>query len=273
MKKNRHFLIPDTQVKPGVPLDHFRWLGQAIARYEPETLIHLGDHFDFGAVSRHSAPGTLEKEGQRILADLEAGNKALQILEDAMQGYQPKRKIFLHGNHEHRLSRYVNEHPELEGLVGLHLLDTEKHGWQTVPYRYGSPQVITLDGLNYAHYFANVNTGKPIGGTASYKLAAIGAPFVQGHVQGYDIGTKQYATGRTIRGIVAGSCYLHDEEYKGMANSHWRGAVVLNQVNGGDFSEMPLTMDYLCKEAEDETLKRFLQRKYKNAKARFTLAN
>src|SRR5690606_39763041 len=54
-----------------------------------------------------------------------------------------------------------------------------------------------------------------------------------------DIGTKQYATGRVIRGVVAGSCYLHDESYKGNANSHWRGIVVLNAVYpDGRFSVM-----------------------------------
>lgn len=269
--KRRHFILPDTQVKPGVPLDHFRWLGKAIAKYEPDRIIHLGDHWDFESVSRHNTPRA--QEGKRILECIESGNKALEILEEYSDGYQPKHgKFILRGNHEHRLQTYLDNHPELDGLVGYHMLNDKALGWEVVPYRYGSPQAITLDGISYAHYFANVNTGKPIGGTASYKLAAIGAPFVQGHVQGYDIGTKQYSTGRTIRGIVAGSCYLHDEEYKGMANSHWRGALVLNEVGDGDFSEMPLTMEYLAKEFEGQPLKRYMQRRYRGAKQRFTVA-
>lgn len=270
--KRRHFIIPDTQVKAGVPLDHFRWLGQAIEEYKPDRVIHLGDHWDFQSVSRHATPGSKEKEGQRILKDIEAGNQALFLLDDQLGSHDCK-KYILRGNHEHRLTRYVEENPVLEGLIGEHLFVDTQINWKVVPYKHGSPQGIELDGVHYAHYFANPNTGKPIGGTASYKLAAIGSPFVQGHVQGYDIGTKQYATGRTIRGIVAGSCYLHDEPYKGMANSHWRGAVVLNEVERGEFSEMPLTMDYLCRKYEGMSLARFMQRKYRNAKQRFTVAN
>lgn len=268
--KRRHFIIPDRQAKPGVPLDHNRWLGQAIADYKPDRVIDLGDAADFPSLSSYAS--AKEKEGQRLLKDIEIANRADDILFESMGSFRPKTLHKLAGNHENRLDRFLSEHPVLEGVVSLDALNIKEHGWIHVPYLYGSPQAIELDGLAYAHYFANVNTGKPIGGNATYKLAAIGQPFVQGHVQGYDIGTKQFATGRTIRGIVAGSCYLHDEEYKGMANNHWRGAVVLNEVENGVFSEMPLTMNYLCEKYEGMTLKRFLQRKYKNAKGRFSIA-
>jgi hypothetical protein len=271
--KSRHFIIPDTQVKPGVPLDHFDWLGQAIAEYKPDQVIHLGDHWDFSAMSSHSAPGSREKEGQRLLKDIEAGNGALERLQRAQGSFRPKGATLLRGNHEARLERFLEGNPVLEGIVGLDQLGDTNLGWKVIPYFHGSPQVIEIDGISYAHYFTNVNTGRAIGGNASYKLAAIGSPYVQGHVQGYDIGTKQYATGRTIRGITVGSCYLHDEPYKGMANAHWRGAVVLNEVERGTFSEMPLTMDYLCRKYEGMPLTRFMQRKYKNAKQRFTVAN
>src|SRR5690606_33323960 len=124
----------------------------------------------------------------------------------------------------------------------------------------------------FAHYFANNMSGRPIGGTATYKLAAIGSPFVMGHVQDLDIGTKQYATGRVIRGIVAGSCYIHDESYKGNANSHWRGVVVLNGVKDGKFGVMDVDLDSMCRKFEGTSLARYLQRRYRHAKERFSLA-
>lgn len=267
----RHFIIPDRQAKQGVPLDHNRWLGYAIAEYKPDRLIDLGDDVDFPSISTYNS--VKDQEGQRLIADIEAANKADDLLFESMGKYRPASMHKLMGNHNERLDRFLAAHPVLEGLGIPELLNHKEHGWKTVPYRYGSPDILTLDGLAYAHYFANVNTGKPIGGNASYKLGQIGTPFVQGHVQGYDIGTKQFATGRTIRGIVAGSCYLHDEEYKGAANRHWRGAIVLNEVENGEFSEMPLTMDYLCRKYEGMGLARYMQRKYKNAKQRFIVAN
>lgn len=267
----RHFIIPDRQAKPGVPLDHNVWLGRAIADYKPDVLIDLGDNADFPSISTYGAPGSLEKEGQRLSNDIEAAKEADRMLFDGMGNYRPKRMVRLRGNHENRLSRYLQSNPVLDGLLSLDLLDDGKC-WQIVPYSNGSPGVIEIDGIAYAHFFANANTGKPIGGTASYKLAQIGMPFVQGHVQGYDIGTRQYATGKVIRGIVAGSFYLHDEEYKGAANQHERCAVVLNEVRNGRFNEMPLSIEYLCRKYEGTSLARFLQRRYRRAKERFSLA-
>lgn len=268
--KRRHFIIPDRQAKPGVPLDHNRWLGYAAREYRPHRIIDLGDDADFPSLSTYNS--VKDQEGQRLLKDIEAANKADDIFFEAMGDFRPDTWDKLEGNHNQRLQRFLNQHPILEGVIDYSLFNHKKHGWKYHPYFHGNPAIIELDGISYAHYFANINSGHAIGGNSYYKLNAIGTPFVQGHVQGYDIGTKQFATGRTIRGITVGSCYLHDESFKGMANAHWRGALVLNEVEGGAFSEMPLTMDYLCRKYEGMPLTRFLQRKYKNAKERFTLA-
>lgn len=267
---SRHFVIPDRQAKPGVPLVHNEWLGKAIAEYKPDVLIDLGDNADFPSVSTHSPSGSLDKEGQRLIKDIEVAKEADAIMFKAMGKFRPKRMVRLRGNHENRLERYLQINPVLDGLIGLHLLGDDE--WEIVPFSNGAPGAIVIDGIHYAHYFANPNTGKPIGGSATYKLAQIGAPFVQGHVQGFDIGTKQYATGKVIRGIVAGSFYLHDEPYKGQANNHDRKCVVLNEVKGGNFCEMPLSMNYLCEKYEGTNLARFMQRRYRNAKERFTVA-
>lgn len=266
---NRHFIIPDTQVKDGVPLQHFIWLGLAIAEYKPTRIIHLGDHWDCESISSHA--NQRELEGKRILHDVEAGNEALRIMCEAMGDFEPKSKHILRGNHEDRMLRFVSSNPVLEGVVSDKMFNN--HNFTPVNYSNRSPGMVELDGIAYAHYFSNPNTGRAIGGNASYKLSQIGCSFVQGHVQGYDIGSRQYATGRVVRGIVSGSCYLHDEGYKGLANAHWRGAIILNEVEDGQFSEMPLTLDYLCKKYEGMSVSRFLQRKYRNAKSRFTLAN
>jgi hypothetical protein len=206
----RHFIIPDRQARPGVPLDHNLWLGKAIAKYRPDVLIDLGDNADFPSVSTHSLPGSLEKEGQRLSKDIESAQEADRILFDGMGAFRPKRMVRLRGNHEDRLDRYLRANPVLEGIISLDLLKDSE--WEVVPFSNGAPGVIDIDGIHYAHYFASPNTGRPIGGTATYKLAAIGSPFVMGHVQGYDIGTRQYATGRVIRGIVAGSCLTPDHK-------------------------------------------------------------
>jgi hypothetical protein len=57
-----------------------------------------------------------------------------------------------------------------------------------------------------------------------------------------------------------------------MANAHWRGVVVLNEVRDGQFCEMPLTLDYLCRKYEHMSVARYLREHYEHAENRFTLA-
>lgn len=268
----RHLIIPDTQIAEGHPIAMMRWIGHAIQRYKPDVVVHMGDHWDLPSTSTWSEKGSIDKENARLSKDIEAGNEALELLEDSMGGFKPKKKIILRGNHEHRLQRLINGTPILQGVLGFHLFNDRDLGWDVVDYFNGSPNAVNIDGIEYAHYFANPNTGKPISGTIQNRLAKIGSSFVQGHQQGLLQGNQQYATGKIRHGIVAGSAYLHDESYKGMANSHWRGIVVLNEVRDGQFCEMPLTLDYLCRESEGMGVARFLQRNYKNAKQRFSLA-
>lgn len=266
----RHFIIPDRQSKPGVPMHHNRWIGQAIHDYAPDVVVDIGDNADFPSMSTHSQIGSRDKEGRRLIEDIKAANDAERLLREGMGGFRPKRSVRLRGNHENRLLRYIDANPVLEGIIGLHLLDDK--GWEVVPYFNGSPGVVYIDGIAYAHYFANPNSGKPIGGTIANRLSKIGSSFVQGHQQGLLQGNLQYATGVIRHGIVAGSAYLHDEEYKGAANTHWRGVVVLNEVRDGQFCEMPLTLDYLCRRYEGMSLARFLQRNVRNAKAKYSMA-
>lgn len=269
---NRHFILPDTQCRKGVPLDHFDWIGAAIREYKPTHLIHLGDHWDMPSLSSWDGPGSLTMEGARYEDDIAAGNEALERLKKAMGSLKCPMTI-LRGNHEDRIRRAVESSPKYSGTIGEHHFNDKRLGWNVVEYFHGSPGVKVIDGVSYAHYFAAPNTGKPIGGTITNRLAKIGTTFVQGHVQGLLQGNVQYATGIIRHGIVAGSAYLHDEAYKGHANAHWRGVVVLNEVRDGQFCEMPLTLSYLCRKYEGMDLARFLKRKYRNATDRFSLAN
>ena len=266
-----HIVIPDTQVKPGVPTDHLTWIGRLIREVKPTLVVHLGDHWDFPSLSRHDAPGSLAKEGARVEDDIAAGNQALQRLQDAL-GKWKGRKVILRGNHEHRLQAAINDDPRLAGALGYHLLNDTRLGWEVIEYFNGAPGQVMIDGVVYGHYFAGVNTGRAIGGTAANKLNHIGDPFVQGHVQGFEIGTKQYSTGKVRQGVVAGSCYLHDEDYKGMANTHWRGVVILNEIQAGKFDVEPIRLDTLCRKYEGQSLGPYLRRKYRHAEQRFTLA-
>src|SRR5690606_33924432 len=123
-------------------------------------------------------------EGARVKADLEAGNRAFEILDEAMGDDPLWEKHFLFGNHEDRITRYVNEHPELEEFLSLDNCVTPP-SWQRHDFR----DVLWLDGVAYSHYFYNPNTGKPLGGESiETRLKQVGHSFVMGHQQGLKMG-------------------------------------------------------------------------------------
>lgn len=260
----KHLIIPDTQVRPGVPTRHLHWIGRYIVEKQPDVVVHLGDHFDFPSLSSYSR--RLDLEGARVKADIDAGNDALDELTTPLIDYNEQRKrlkeklyrprlVMLRGNHEERLNRAIADNPQFQGLIGEFSFNDRRLGWEV--HKFLAP--VTIDGIVYAHYFYNPLTGRPWAGTAHTKLRNIGMTFTMGHVQGIDSAHGITPDGRQRRALVVGSCYLHDEEYKGpQANHHWRGIIMKHEVRDGYYDLMEVSLDYLCRKYEGVPLAEWL---------------
>lgn len=241
-KYTTHLIIPDTQCRPDVPLDHLVWAGRYIKEIQPDVVVHLGDHWDFPSLSSYEKIGSKWFEGKRVLSDIEAGNCGLELLEEGMGGFQPKRKILLRGNHEDRLTRALNDNPKLEGLVGFDKFNDVALGWEVVPFL----EVKSIDDIWYSHYFANPLTGKPYGGMPETMLKSIGHSFTMGHRQGRREASRYLADGSEQRALIVGSYYQHTEDYLGaQGNHHWRGLIVKREVRNGTYDMMEVSLRYL----------------------------
>ena len=100
------------------------------ARLKPVHLWLMGDFMDCYVVSAH------DKDPQRKgLFEAEVQHARARLSELDALGAQ--RKVFLEGNHEQRLKRFLAQRaPELDGLVNLpELLRLRERGWTWVPYR------------------------------------------------------------------------------------------------------------------------------------------
>lgn len=248
-----HVVIPDTQIKPGGRWDHCDWVGRYIVdqfKDKPDIkIVHLGDHWDMPSLSSYDK-GTKSMEGRRVQADLDAGNEAFRRLNAPLERLNAGRrkrgqeewlpeKHFLFGNHEDRLSRAINHDPQMDGVLSLDLMDTLD--WERHPFL----SVLWLDGIAYSHYFYHPNTGRPYAGMVEGRLKNIGHSFSMGHQQGLLYGLRHTLNG-VHHGLVAGSCYLDDEGYKGyQGNDHWRGLVVCHDVHDGQYDAMFVSLDYL----------------------------
>lgn len=245
-----HLIIPDVQAKDGVSFEHLKWIGQYIVDKKPDVIVNIGDFADMPSLSSYDR-GKRSFEGRRYKNDIAATKEAMGILLGPMRNYNAKRRASKHGqykprmvltlgNHEYRIERAVECQPELEGVIGYHDLPYED--WEVHDFL----KPVFIDGFCYCHYMAAPMTGKPIGAMASSRLAKVGHSFVMGHQQTLDIANRQLVNGQTQWAVIAGSCYLHDEDYKGhQGNKHWRGIVVLNDVRDGDCDITTISLDNL----------------------------
>ena len=251
-----HFVIPDTQVSPEHDaFEHLTAAGNYIIERKPDTIIHLGDHWDMNSLSSYDK-GTKKAEGKRVFEDIQSGIAGMEALMAPINAYNARRKKhkmklykpklhFCLGNHEERIMRHVNANPELHGFLGYKDLELEQFGWTVHDFL----ELVELDGVVYSHFMANPNTGKPWGGVAKTRLNNVGFTFTMGHQQGKDLAEKTMANGQTIRALIVGSYYQHDEDYKGpQGNPHWRGCIYKHDVGGGNYSLMELPMEYMLRE-------------------------
>lgn len=262
-----HVVIGDTQVKPGVPTDHLGWIGQYVTDQfwgQNIVLVHLADHWDMPSLSSYDK-GKKEMEGRRYVADIEAGNTGMDRLMAPIARENRRRrkvwqfrKVFTRGNHENRIARACEDDAQLDGVIGFDDFNLKAWGWEDHAFL----EPVVIDGVSYAHYFYNPNTGRPYSGENLYtRLKTIGHSFTMGHQQGINYAVRPVGTMRH-HGLVNGSCYLHDEKYLGpQGNAYWRGIVVCHQVENGQYDPMFVSLDYLCRRYENKTLASFLRTK------------
>lgn len=261
-----HLVIGDTQVKPGVPTAHLGWIGQYIVDQfagRPLRVIHVGDHADMPSLSSYDK-GKKAMEGRRYKADIVAANAGWDLLNEPLRRYnkgrrhrwQPDLHITL-GNHEDRISRACELDAQLDGMLSLDDLNFAKWGWTVHPYL----KPVILDGVHYAHFFYNPNTGRPYSGENLYtRLKTIGHSFTMGHQQTFAWARRPVGQGSHC-GLVLGTSYLHDEGYLGpQGNNYWRGVTVCHQVENGSYDLMAVSFEFLCRKYEGMMLADFLKR-------------
>jgi hypothetical protein len=106
---------------------------------------------------------------------------------------------------------------------------------------------VVIEGVAFSHYFVTGVAGRPAG-TAAAQLRKTNMSSIAGHQQGRQVAYATRADGKTITSIIAGSCYEHNEDYMGaQGNKHWRGLIMLHEVDDGGFDEMFVSLNYINK--------------------------
>ena len=242
-----HMVIPDTQVKPDTPIDHFRWIANYAIEKRPDVIVNLGDWADMHSLCAYDK-GKRSYEGRRYTRDIDAANASLDVFEKTIEDYNrtnvasafnPDKHLTL-GNHENRILRATDLDAALHGKLTLDDLDFDRRGWQTHQFL----DVVTIDGIQYSHYFISGSMGRPVSSAAAL-LKVRGGSATMGHVQRLDIAVHP----QTQRiGLMAAICYQHNEEYLGpQGNASPRGIIMKHEVEDGRYDLMYVSLNFLRK--------------------------
>ena len=259
MSFKKHLFIPDTQIRPGVPMDHLEAVGNFILEKQPDVVVQAGDWADMHSLSSYDQ-GTRAGEGARYEADISAANEGLARLMDPIRKYNSRRRTYKAkqyqprfvvtlGNHENRIARHINSYPVLEGRLSADDIHFRRYGWDVYPFL----EVVHLDGIQYSHYFPRNAQGRVVQTHRGAPSASIQArremcSSTSGHLQGLDYAIIQTGA-RLVHGLIAGSFYMHEEDYLSpQGTAYWRGVVLKNEVEDGHYDPCFISLNYLLRE-------------------------
>jgi predicted phosphodiesterase len=185
----RVFFIPDCHI-PYV--DRMAWavMTNALRAFRPDVLVVLGDFIDCHAVSSHS------KDPLRPLR-LADEIEGVHVYLDELDAVGVPEKVFVLGNHEDRLRRYLwDRAPALFGCVSVpQLLRLSERDWEVVEYG---------DGRWVGKVYCTHDMGKSGKYAVKQALADAGCNIVIGHLHRMEVTYDGSALGDTHVGACFG---------------------------------------------------------------------
>lgn len=258
-KRPKILTIPDPHAHPEYDNLRFRALGKLILKEKPDYVICIGDFGDMPSLSSYDQ-GKKTFEGRRYRKDKEAVWDALRELHAPVNEYNERQRknkekqykprwIMLLGNHEDRIDRYINDHPESD--MCIEDLRFAEFGWEVHPFG----EIVVIEGIAFSHYFASGVKGAPISGVNIGRslIQKNLMSSVQGHSHIFDHAELSRADGTKCFGMSIG-CFSHPDQIEGwnMKQHHmwWHGVVFIDDCDGEGYYDQirPITTRKLMRD-------------------------
>lgn len=256
MTSKNILVIPDIHCTPEEDNSRADWLSKFIIDTKPDIVINMGDQFDMASLSSYDK-GKRAFHGKSFKRDLESGLEFHDRLWSPVKATKKKLpyRIVLEGNHEHRIERALDLSPELEGTIGFRDYDFDSYYNEVVRYSGGTPGIIELQGVLFAHYFISGVMGRPMGGKWPAKaiLEANKQSSIQSHIHTLDFAKTVTQGGRAVNSAVVGCYHEKAPGWAGNISHFWvPGVAMLHDCEGGDFDFQWIGIKALKKAYKDK---------------------
>lgn len=152
-------VIPDMHI-PYHSVSGWSLLLSVVRGWQPDIIVIIGDFADMYAISLHDKDPSRAFRLEEELIEVE---EKIQEL-DAAALPNASRRIYIEGNHEHRISRFIKKNPVLHNLRGLsfaELIRLQEKGWEFYPY--GTHTTVGKLNLTHDVGYAGVNAVRQTG--------------------------------------------------------------------------------------------------------------
>jgi predicted phosphodiesterase len=241
---DKTLVVGDVHVSPGQSLRRAVWLGQHIRATKPNRVVFIGDFLSFDSLSAWDRDKRKAMEGRRYAKDVAAGREFLGTMHDQVpDAYCSVEWVYVEGNHENRLHRYMDHDPTFDGAFN-YLEDMEFRWDRVIPYK----ESYVHRGVHFTHVPIMEN-GNPVTGkyVTNRALEVYGAPVVFGHTHKFNVSAVHRKGMAHLHMAVNVGCYFeHIDEYaKGSQTSYWRGLVELDHYKQCGFDINAIRIGHL----------------------------
>jgi predicted phosphodiesterase len=222
-------VIPDAHLTDKTPED-YKAIKGFIKEFKPHTILILGDFMDVEALSAWDYDKKRIMEGRRYLKEVACANIELDFLQK-----HSKEVIYLEGNHEDRVNRYLDKNPEMEGLIEIPLqLDLAGRGIKWVKMN----DLFPLGHMYFTHgLYTNDHHAKK-------HLLSLGCNICYGHTHKAQMYMQNMAMQRPHMAYALGTLGDKNPDYMRNKPSNWinQFAVYYWNTITGNFNLYPVNV-------------------------------
>lgn len=245
-------VVPDQHAHPDHDNSRADLLSRLTIDLNPDVVINMGDAADMHSISSYDK-GSRSFVGRTYKKDIDAHLEFQSRWWDPVKARKRKlpHRVFLEGNHEHRIERVLDMHHELEGSIGFKDLDLDRYYDEIIRYNGSNPGIYNIGGVNFAHYFVAGISGRPTSGDSPARLMInkFGDTSIQAHNHLFDHATRKNVFGRRFHAMTVGCYQDYINEWAGQSGNYWTaGVLVLRGVENGDFGHQWIPLEHLKKE-------------------------
>jgi hypothetical protein len=248
-----HLVYGDVHAHPGFNNDRATWLSKLIQDVNPDVVVNIGDGADLASLSSFDK-GLKHFYGRNYKDDINAHLDFEDKVWNPIRKRKKKlpRRVYCVGNHDYRIERALAKSPELSGTMSMRDLELDRYYDDVVNYEgYGTPGIIDIDNIGYAHYVIAGVTGKALSSMhlgyqliqKRHKSTTVGHQ----HIFSYD--SQSVGKDKHIHGLCLPCMTDYPVDWAGLVEQLWnRGVVIKRNVEDGNYDLQVISLNTLKKE-------------------------